>query len=177
MVAEQSVAHICGEVDIDNATQEELREIIQNILKVVTKKRVSGFSDKHVGKPSQWDGEKEAEFKTWSEKFTSFMAGAGDKAWRTVLKELQTRDDDELDDTDDVEMMLTNLSLDPDMAEEMSETLYDQITQYTKGELLADIQMAGPENSMESYRKLTPMAARKKTKTSTGQGTASRGPR
>ena len=54
---------------------------------------------------------------------------------------------------DDVEKMLTNLNIDPNLAEELSETLYDQITQYTKGELLADIQMAGPAESMESYRK------------------------
>ena len=31
--------------------------------------------------------------------------------------------------------------------------MYDQLTQYTKGELLSDIQMAGPKQSMDSYRK------------------------
>ena len=39
------------------------------------------------------------------------------------------------------------------LVEELQEALYDQLTQYTKGELLPDIQIAGPGMSFESYRK------------------------
>jgi 3-hydroxyacyl-CoA dehydrogenase len=152
MVAERLV-DICGELDADLATVEELRELLKKIQKTVGTKKVSGFNDKHVGKPVPWDGEKEEKFKTWSERFSSFMATAGDKIWRKIIKDLQGRDEEELEDMDDVEKMLTDLGIDSDLAEELSETLYDQLTQYAKGELLADIQMAGPMESMESYRK------------------------
>ena len=33
------------------------------------------------------------------------------------------------------------------------EKMYDQLTQYSKGDLLADIRIAGPMRSMETYRK------------------------
>ena len=49
-------------------------------------KSVGGFGGKNVGKPTPWDGEKENEFKAWSEKFTSYMANAGDKTWRNIIK-------------------------------------------------------------------------------------------
>ena len=150
------MADICGEIDdIDVATVEDLREAIKKIIKACGTKKVRGFSDKHVGKPVPWDGEQEAEFKTWNEKFTAFMGTAGDKVWRAILKELQKRedDDDELEDIDDVKTMFKDLNIEESTAEEMSETLYDQLTQYVKGELLADVQMAGPLASMEAYRK------------------------
>jgi hypothetical protein len=133
-----------------------LRDILKKIIKAVgATKKVRDFSEKHVGKPTPWDGEKEDDFKSWTEKFTGFMSAAGDKIWRQILKELQSKedDDDELEDIDDVKTMLKDLGIAEDKAEDMCDTLYDQLTQYTKGELLADVQMAGPMESMESYRK------------------------
>ena len=54
MVAERLV-DICGELDADLATVEELRELLKKIQKTVGTKKVSGFNDKHVGKPIPWD--------------------------------------------------------------------------------------------------------------------------
>ena len=155
-MAAELVSDVCGEIDdVDLATVEELRDLFNNIVKACEMKKIRGFSDKHVGNLLPWDGEQEAEFKTWSEKFTAFMSNAGDKMWRGVLKELQKRDgdDEEFDDINDVKKMLKDLHIEENMAEELSEILYDQLTQYVKDELLADIQMAGPLESMESYRK------------------------
>jgi hypothetical protein len=41
-----------------------------------------------VGKPSPWDGETEADFKTWDEKLVMFMSTVFDKDWRKVFKKL-----------------------------------------------------------------------------------------
>ena len=92
------------------------------------------------------------------------MANAGDKSWRKIIKGGQARKGDEylMDDLRDVEALLQDLNINPDLAEELSETSYDQLTQYTKGELLSDIQMMGPLSSMESYRRACAQG-RKKT--------------
>ena len=68
-----------------------------------------------------------------------------------ILKGLQAREGDEylMDDLRDLEALLQDLNINPDLAEELSETLYDQLTQYTKGELLSDIQMMGLLSSMK----------------------------
>ena len=117
-------------------------------------KRPAQFHDKHVGKPNPWDGEKEEDFKVWNEKFTTFMANAGDKKWRKILKAIQCRGDTEdLEEMDDVEKLIKDIGFNEDEAEEMLEILYDQLTQYTTGELLADVRMLGPMGSMESYRR------------------------
>ena len=161
-MAAQRVSKILSEanVDIDLASTSELRDLLKTIIDtVVVEEEPFGttvrFNNKHVGKPGLWDGETEEEFKTWSEKFTTFIANAGDKSWRKILKALQAREGDEyiMDDLADVEALLQDLNIKTELAEDLSETLYDQLTQYTKGELLSDIQMKGPMGSLESYRK------------------------
>ena len=56
-------------------------------------------------------------------------------------------DDDSLDDVNDVKQVLKQVGVG------LQDALYDQLTPYTKGELLADIQIAGPGMSFESCRK------------------------
>ena len=100
-MAAQRVSKILSEVDvdIDLASIDELRELLKTIIDTVVVEEepfstTVRFNNKHVGKPSVWDGEIEEEFKTWSEKFTTFMANAGDKSWRKILKALQAREGD-----------------------------------------------------------------------------------
>ncbi len=81
------------------------------------------------------------------------MATAGDKKRPNIIKELQKHEDEELEDLDDIREMLEKMKIDPDLAEDLLETMYDQLAQYTKGGLFADIQMAGPTGSIESFRK------------------------
>ena len=82
------------------------------------------------------------------------MANAGDKKWRKILKTIQTKEKkDNLEDIDEVKKIFKDVGIDEDLAEDMLEILYDQLTQYTTGELLADVRMIGPMGSMESYRK------------------------
>ncbi len=52
-----------------------------------------------------------------------------------------------------VQDVLEELGFDPGFAEDLQEALYDQLTQYTKGELLSDIRTACPMQSMESHGK------------------------
>ena len=154
MVAEQ-VFRLPDDFDIDIAEAEELREVLKQVLKSKEHGNTSGrkIPDKFVGKPIAWDGEQEAEFKAWEEKLSMFMSTVFDKNWNKIFKQLNKMEDEDLGDYDDIEMLMDNLGLDSNMAEDTQEVLYDQLTQYTKGELLADIQMAGPDNSFESYRK------------------------
>ena len=72
------------------------------------------------------------------------MANAGDKVWRKILKALQVMgdDDDCLDDVNDVKQVLKQVGVGQQLVEELQDALYDQLTKYTKGELLADIQIA-----------------------------------
>ena len=44
--------------------------------------KVTAFKDKSLCKPEPWDGEDESLYKAWSERLTSYMAGAGDKVWK-----------------------------------------------------------------------------------------------
>ena len=64
------------------------------------------------------------------------------------------RGDGHLEAEEDVENMMIDLKINPDLADEMQDMLYDQLTHYTRKELLADVQMGGPEQSMESLRKV-----------------------
>ena len=92
--------------------------------------------------------------KNCSERFTTYMANAGDKVWRNILKALQVMvdDDDCLDDVNDVKQVLKQVGVGQHLVEELQDALYDQLTQYTKGELLVDIQIAGLRKSQESFR-------------------------
>ena len=107
---------------------------------------VGGFGAKNTGKPDPWDGDTEQEFKNSSERFTTYMANAGDKVWLQVMGD----DDDGLDDVNDVKQVLKQVGVGQQLVEELQDALYDQLTQYTKGDLLADIQIAGPGMGFES---------------------------
>ncbi len=94
-----TIAELMVDVDLDMAPEDELRDILMRfmdaMLETDTGKDLRNFSDKHVAKSTPWDGEKEDEFKSWTEKLVSFMAGAGDKRWRTIIKEIQKREEDD----------------------------------------------------------------------------------
>ena len=137
-MAAQRVAEILSGTDIDLASTDEMRELLQRIVESVAEgasqsdqpfRGTACFNNKHVGKPIVWDGETEEDFKTWSGKFAVCMANAGDKSWRKNLKVLQAREGDEylMDDLRDVEALLQDLNINPDLAEELSEILYDQL--------------------------------------------------
>ena len=82
------------------------------------------------------------------------MAGADEKVWKKVIKHIGEMDeDDNLEAEEDVENMMIDLKINPDFSDEMQDMLYDQLTQYNKKELLADVQMDGPEQSLEPLRK------------------------
>ena len=53
----------------------------------------------------------------------------------------------------DVENMMIDLKINPDISDEMQDMLYDQLSQDTMKELLAHVQMSGREQSLESLRK------------------------
>ena len=59
-------------------------------------------------------------------------------------------------------LLLKSVGINPTVAEELQESFYDQLVQYTEGELLSDVQIAGPCLSFNSYRK-TYHAGKKKT--------------
>ena len=100
---------------------------------------ISGFRDKNIGKLEPWDGEDEAVFKTWLEKLSAHMAGAGDNVWKKVNKHNGEMDeDDNFEAEEDVENMMIDLKINPDLTDELQDMLHDQLTQYTKKELLAD---------------------------------------
>ena len=82
------------------------------------------------------------------------MAAAGDKAWRTILKEIQNvHEDEDLETPSKVKKLLSKIKIRPDLEEELQDTLYDQLTQFAKDELLSDLQIGGPSQSFESYRR------------------------
>ena len=172
-------------VEEDLSDLEELRALIKKIKAAVRKGRekegddeqprsetpqtaeysevnaVGGFGGKNTGKPDPSDAEQE--FKNWSERFTTYMANAGDKVWRKILKALQVMGDDgeSLDDVNDVKQVLKQVGVGQQLVEELEGALYDQLTQYTKGELLADIQIAGLGMSFECYRKAVAQGKKK----------------
>ena len=57
-------------------------------------KNIANFGSKNVGKPSVWDGENEETFKIWHEELTKFMATAGDKIWKDIIKHIQHLSED-----------------------------------------------------------------------------------
>ena len=70
------------------------------------------------------------------------------------MKAIQKRGDaEDLEEKNDIDEFFKDVGLEGEKAEEMLEILYDQLTQYTTGELLADVRMLGPMGSMESYRR------------------------
>ena len=62
-------------------------------------------------------------------------------------------EDDNLEAEEDVESVKIDLKIIPDLSDEMQDMLSDQLTQYTKKGLLADVQMGGPQQSLVSLRK------------------------
>ena len=90
---------------------------------------ISGFRDKNIGKPEPWDGEDEAVFKTWQ---SSRLAGVGDNVRKKVIKHIGEMDeDDNLEAEEDAEHTMIDLKVNPDLSDEMQDTLCDQLTQYT----------------------------------------------
>ena len=76
---------------------------------------VSDFRDKDIRKPEPWDGEDEVVFKTWLEKLTAQVAGAGDKVWKKVIKHIGEMDEDDNPEAEeDVENMMIHLKINPD---------------------------------------------------------------
>ena len=102
-------------------------------------------------------------FKSWTEKFTMYMSNACDRIWRNILKKIQSLSSDaDLEDEKKVNTLLKSIGINSTVAEELQESLYDQLVQYTEGELLSDVQIAGPCLSFNSYRKAY-HAGKKKT--------------
>ena len=125
---------------------------------------ISNFGGKHTSKPSPWNGEDDKAFKSWTEKFTMYMSNAGDKNWRNILKKIQSLSNDaDLEVEKKVNtLLLKSIGINTTVSEELQESLYDQFVQYTEGELLSDVQIAGPCLSFNSYRKAY-HAGKKKT--------------
>ena len=116
--------------------------------------KVTAFKDKSLCKPEPWDGEDESQYKAWSERLTSYMAGAGDKVWKKIIRHIGELPEEECLETDEeISSMLMMININPDFKEDLQDMLYDQLTQYTVKELLADVQMGGPGQSMEVLRK------------------------
>ena len=90
------------------------------------------------------------------------MGNAGDKTWKMILKKIQELDEDEnFDDNDKIKRCLESIKVQADVAGDLQDVLYDQLTLHTKDELLADVQIAGPELSFESYRRACAQGLRK----------------
>ena len=88
---------------------------------------ISNFGGKHTSKPSPWNGEDEKAFKSWTEKFTMYMSNACDKIWRNILKKIQSLSNDaDLEDENKVNTLLKPIGINPTVAEELQESLYDQ---------------------------------------------------
>ena len=103
-------------------------------------RRSRNFGGKHTSKPSPWNGEDEKAFKSWTEKFTMYMSNAGDKIWRNILKKIQSLSNDaDFEDENKVNTLLKSIGINPTVAEELQESLYDQLVQYTEGELLSSV--------------------------------------
>ena len=71
-------------------------------------------------------------------------------------------ENEDSDDATRVNTMLTELKISMDLRSDFQDMLYDQLNQYTKGDLLSDIQMNGISQVFESYRKAT-VYGKKKT--------------
>ena len=79
----------------DNADTENDEEVAPKKDREGMKTFISGFRDMNIGKPEPWDGEDEAVFKTWWEKLSAHMSGAGDKVWKKVIKHIGEMDEDD----------------------------------------------------------------------------------
>ena len=129
---------------------------------------ISNFGGKHTSEPSPWNGDDERAFKSWTDKFTMYMSNAGDEIWRNILKKIQSLSNDaDLEDEKKVNTLLKSIGINPTVAEELQESLYDQLVQYTEGELLSDVQIAGPcllpRGKVEDCRKYSPRAQQGKS--------------
>ena len=83
-----------------------------------------------------------------------YKSNAGDKIWRNILKKIQSFSNDaDREDQKKVNTLLKSIGINPMVAEELQESLYGQLVQYTEGELLSDVQIEGPCLSFNSYRK------------------------
>ena len=108
------LAELLKDVDWDLIDLGGMKEVLRNIANIVQQeltttegKQTGQFHDKHIGKPDPWDGEKEEDFKAWNEKFTTFMANAGEKKWRRILKAIQARGDaEDLEENEKVEELV-----------------------------------------------------------------------
>ena len=175
MVAEQVTFPDMEDVELMEADQ--LRDVLKQLIKQLSQNgssgegdgqgvddkkfdengqqtKVNGFKDKNISKPDPWDGEDEAGYKTWLERLIAHMSGAGDKIWKKIIKHIAGLDeDDSLEMDEEVEEMLRAVNVNPELREDLQDMLYDQLTQYTKKELLSDVQMAGPKQCFESLRR------------------------
>ena len=79
----------------DNADTENDEEVAPKKDRKGMKTFISGFRDKNIAKPEPWDGEDEGVFKTWLEKLSAHMSGAGDKVWKKVIKHIGEMDEDD----------------------------------------------------------------------------------
>ena len=62
-----------------------------------------------------------------------YMSTAGDKIWRNILKKIQSLSNDaDLDDEKKVNTLLKSIGINPMVAEELQESLYDQLVQYRR---------------------------------------------
>ena len=79
------------------------------------------------------------------EKLSAHIAGVGDKVCKKVIKHIGEMDeDDNLEAEEGVENMMTDLKINPDLSDEMQDMLYDKLTQYTKKDIFADVQVGAP---------------------------------
>lgn len=182
MVAEQVTFPDLDEVEL--MEPEQLRAALKKIIEKLSQSsssnldengqqnKVNNFKDKNISKPDPWDGEDEAGFKTWLERFIAHMSGAGNKIWKKIIRYIADLDeDDDLETDEEIEEMLRAVNVKPELREDLQDMLYDQPTQYTKKELLSDVQMAGPEQCFESLRRALAYGKRRPLKTSTGRAT------
>ena len=94
---------------------------------------ISNFGGKHTSKPSPWNGEDEKAFESWTEKFFMYMSNSGDKIWRNILKKTQSlRNDADLEDEKKVNTLLKSSGINTMVAEELQESLYDQLASTQK---------------------------------------------
>ena len=93
---------------------------------------ISCFRDMNIGKLEPWDGEDEAVFKTCLEKLSAHMVGTADKVWKKVIKYIAEMDEDDnlSRQRKDIENMMIDSKINPDLTDEMQDMLYEQLTQH-----------------------------------------------
>ena len=90
------------------------------------------------------------------------MSGAGDRNWRHILEYIYDLDDDKGLEDSSIDEMLKKLHISADCKQDLMSILHDQLTQYTKDDLLAEVQLGGVMRSMEVIRRAV-VYGRKKT--------------